>query len=86
METPYQAPLTSEQLAAISASGGFAQCEDPQTHVLYIIQVEPSSVDDVYVREKIDEAYADAIVNGFAALDMAAIKAELNRRLSTKVD
>jgi len=52
----------------------------------HIIQVEPSSLDDGYVRQKIDEAYADAAVNGVAPLDMAVIKAELKRRLASKVD
>lgn len=85
METPYQAPLTSEQLAAISASGGFAQCEDPKTHVMYhLIKLESPSIDDEYFRQKIEEAYGDAAENGIAPLDMAAIKAELHRRLDSR--
>jgi hypothetical protein len=85
METHVQAPLTPEQLAAIHAGGGFAQCEDPTTHVLYhLIQFDPPSIDDQYVRRKIEEAYADAAEIGFEPLDMVAIKAELNRRLATK--
>jgi hypothetical protein len=85
MEAPYQAPLTPEQLAAINASGGFARCEDPSTHVLYqLIRFETPAVDDDYVRQKIDEAYADADENGFKPLDFVAIKAELHRRLATK--
>ena len=85
MEPTYQAALTPEQLAAINAGGGFARCEDPTTHVPYqLIQCEPTTIDDDYVREKIDEAYADSANDGFAPLDMAAVKAELNRRLSAK--
>ena len=85
METPYQASLTPEQLDAINASGGFARGEDPKSHVLYhLIQFESSSIDDEYVRQKIEEAYADADENGFAPLDMTNIKAELNRRLVLK--
>lgn len=85
MEITHQAPLTPEQLAAINASGGFARCEDPTTHVLYhLIQYEPPTIDDEYIREKIEEAYADAAENGFEPLDMAAIKAELHRRLVAK--
>ncbi len=83
MEMTHQAPLTPEQLAAINAGGGFARCEDPTTHVQYhLIQVELSSVDDNYIREKIEEAYADSA--GFEPLDMAEIKAELHRRLAAK--
>lgn len=83
METTHQARLTPEQLAAINAGGGIAQCEDPTTHVRYqLIQCEPSCIDDDYVREKVEEAYADAA--GVEPLDMAAIKAELQRRLAAK--
>lgn len=81
METTHQAPLTPEQLDAINAGGGFAQCEDPTTHVRYqLIQCEQPTIDDDYIREKIEEAYADPA--GFEPLDMAAIKAELRRRLA----
>jgi hypothetical protein len=83
VETTHQAPLTPEQLAAISAGGGFAQCEDPTTHVHYqLIQCEPQRIDEEYIRRKIEEAYADSAGSG--PLDMAAIKAELQRRLAAK--
>jgi hypothetical protein len=85
METTYQAPLSTEQLAAIAASDGFARCEDPTTHVQYhLIRLEPATIGDDYVREKLAEADADIAQNGFQPLDMAAIKAELNRRLAAK--
>jgi hypothetical protein len=45
-----------------------------------LIQVEPATIDDEYIRAKVEEAYADRA--GIQPLDMAAIKAELNRRLS----
>src|SRR3954464_12433039 len=83
MEPTYQASLTPQQLAAITAGGGFAKCEDPNTHVRYeLVQVEPSPVTDEYIREKIEEAYADPA--GIAQLDMAAIKAELGRRVAAR--
>lgn len=83
METTHQASLTPEQVAAILAGGGFALCEDPTTHVQYqLIQVEPMTIDDEYIRAKIEEAYADP--EGDRPLDMATIKAELNRRLAAK--
>ena len=85
MDTPYQVPLTPEQLAAINAGGGFAHCQDPATHVQYeLIQREPMTIDDDYIREKVAEAYSDP--DGFKPLDMAAIKAELQRRLAANDD
>ena len=45
-----------------------------------LIQVEPAAVDDEYIRAKIEEAYNDPA--GVQPLDMAAIKAELKRRLA----
>jgi len=85
METPFPAPLTPAQLAAITAGGGFAQCEDPTTHVRYhLIPFELPTLDDDYMREKIDEAYADAGDSGFQPLDMGAIKLELQRRLDAR--
>jgi hypothetical protein len=81
MEPAHQASLTPEQIAAINAGGGFAFCEDPSTHMYYqLIQVDPTTIEDDYLRAKIEEAYADPA--GIQPLDMTAIKAELNRRLA----
>jgi hypothetical protein len=83
MENTYQAALTPEQLAAITAGGGFARCEDPTTHVQYqLVQLKPSTLGDNYFKEKIEEAYAEAGEQGFQPLDMVAVKAELKRRLA----
>jgi hypothetical protein len=83
MEPAQIAPLTPEQLAAMTAGGGFAHCEDPTTHLQYqLIQVEPPIVDDDYIRQKVQEAYADPA--GFEPLDMDAIRAEVQRRLAAK--
>ena len=85
MEPTYQAALTPEQIAAITAGGGFARCEDPTTHVQYqLVQVEHPNLNNNYFREKIEEAYADAGEQGFEPLDMAVIKSELKRRLAAK--
>ena len=83
MDASFQTPLTPEQLAAVHAGGGFAQVEDPTTHRVYFLieQAEPPVLDDDYVREKIDEAYADG---GLEPLDMKALKAEFQRRQSAK--
>jgi hypothetical protein len=83
MDASYQTPLTPEQLAAVQAGQGFARVEDPVTHRVYFLieQPEPPTIDDDYVRAKIDEAYA---VGGIAPLDMNAIKAEFARRQAAK--
>jgi hypothetical protein len=82
MDAIFQAPLTPDQVAAIHAGGGFARMEDPQTHRVYYLieqQPEPPALDDEYVRQKIQEAYAEG---GLEPLDMAAIKAEFHPRQS----
>jgi hypothetical protein len=79
MDSTFQAALTPEQLAAVHAGGGFARVVDPATNRIFVLieQTEPSTLDDDYVREKIDEAYA---AGQLEPLDMAAVKAEFWRR------
>jgi hypothetical protein len=85
METPYHVSLTPEQLAAISAGGGFAECEDPTTHVQYqLIRVESPTISDEYIRQKVEEAYAGNVECDVAPLDMTKTKTELQRRLAAK--
>jgi hypothetical protein len=84
MEAFFQGALTADQLAAIHAGGGFARMEDPQTHRVYFLieqQPAPPTLDDEYVRQKIEEAYAEG---GVEPLDMAAIKAEFHRQQAAK--
>ena len=84
METPYPAPLTPEQLAAINAGDGCARCEDPASHVVYLLikQADPAAVDDDYIREKIEEAYADIQTGNFAEWDVEEVKRKLRERLA----
>jgi hypothetical protein len=83
MEPTHVAPLTPEQIAAIAAGGGFARCEDPTTRRKYeLIEIEPVTISDDYVRAKVEEAYADGA--GVEPLDMASVEAELQRRLDRK--
>lgn len=85
MEAAHHAPLTPEQLAAIHAGGGFARCEDPATHVRYqLIQLQPITIDDDYVRAKLAEAQADCDRGDVADWDVDAVKKELNDRLARK--
>jgi hypothetical protein len=87
MDPTFQAALTPEQIAAITAGGGSARCEDPTRNVQYqLVQIEPARLEDDYFRERVEEAYADAREKVIQPLDMAAIKAELNRRLSAKTN
>ena len=83
MENSQLPPLTPEQIAAVNAGGGFACCEDPNTHVVYELMQrdEPPTLSDEYFREKLAEAEADMALNGVQPLNMAAIKAEFERRL-----
>ena len=81
MDTTYPAPLTPEQLAAMNAGGGFAHCEDPITHLRYhIVQYEPPTIDDDYVRAKLAEAQADIDEGRVAELDTSEIKRQLRER------
>jgi signal transduction protein with GAF and PtsI domain len=85
MDTPYQAPLTPEQIAAINAGDGFALCEDPATHVQYqLIRNEEITLDDDYFREKLAEAQADVDRGEVAEWNVDEIKRELAERLSKK--
>ena len=82
MESPLQASLTPELLAAVQAGNGFARVEDPTTHRVYFLieQTAQPTVSDDYVRRKVDEAYAEG---DLGPLDMEAIKAEFRRRMAT---
>jgi hypothetical protein len=85
MENSFQVPLTPEQLAAINAGGGYAQCAYPINHIHYqLIRFDPNAVDDDYIRAKIEEAYSDP--TGPEPLDMGAVRAELQRRIRAKSD
>lgn len=76
MDAPVQASLTPEQIAAIDAGGGFARIQDPASNRQYILvaQSDPVTIDDQYVRQKVDEAYRD---NDIAPLDMNAVRNKL---------
>jgi hypothetical protein len=85
MEPAQIAPLTPEQLAAITAGGGFARCEDPTTHVQYqLIQIEKTSIDDEYIREKLAEAQADIDRGDCAEWNVDEIKREVYERLAKR--
>jgi hypothetical protein len=84
--THQQAPLTSEQLAAMNAGGGTARLEDPQTHIVYTLTCEPAEreYDDDYIREKLAEGYADFEAGRYAEWNLEEMKAELAQRLAKK--
>jgi hypothetical protein len=87
MEDTHMAPLTPEQIAAITAGNGFARCEDPNTHRQYeLTEVEPITIPDVYIQKKIEEAYADIDRGDVAKWDVDEINRELQKRLAAKQD
>lgn len=83
MDASLQTSLTPELLAAVQAGGGIARVEDPTTRRVYLLidQGASPTLGDDYVREKIEEAYADG---EFVPLDMEAIKSEFHRRQTMK--
>jgi Arc/MetJ-type ribon-helix-helix transcriptional regulator len=85
MESPRQAPLTPEQIAAVQEGAGLARLEDPNTHRIYILseQLEPT-LDETYVREKLQEAQASIDRGEVADWDVDEFKADLRDRLAKK--
>jgi hypothetical protein len=85
MEPAQIAPLTPEQLAAVTAGGGFARFEDPTTHVQYqVIQIETTSIDDDYIRAMLAEAQADVDAGRCAEWNVDEIKREVYERLANR--
>jgi hypothetical protein len=85
MDDTFQVPLTPEQLAAITAGGGYARCEDPTTRIHYqLLQFEPSTLDDNYVREKLAEAQADVEHGRVAELNFDEMRRALKNRLDRR--
>lgn len=85
MEPAHLAPLTPEQLAAMTAGGGFARCEDPSTHLQYqLIQVETTTIDDEYILARLAEAQEDVDQGRVADWDVDEIKREVYERLAER--
>jgi hypothetical protein len=85
MEPTFQASLTPEQVAAINAAGGFANCEDPLTHLRYqLMTCDPPSLDENYIREKLAEAALDIECGNVADWDANEIKAVCRERFENK--
>ena len=85
MEKIVQAALTPEQLAAITAGGGFAHFEDPTNHIHYhLVQYEPPTLDDDYIREKLAEAQASIDRGDVADWDVEELKREFREVLAKK--
>ncbi len=85
METPRQAPLSPEQLAAVREGEGYAHLVDPNTQQVYFL-TEPSvpAIDDDYVRAKLDEAQASIDRGEVSDWDVNDIKAQVRQRLAQK--
>lgn len=87
MDAPRQVPLSSEQLAAVREGEGFAHLLDPNTRQVYFL-TEPitPTIDDDYVREKLDEAQASIDRGEVSDWNVDDIKAELRKRLAKKAE
>lgn len=85
MNAPQSAPLSPEQIAAIRAGGGYAQLVDPNTQQVYVL-TEPCvpTLEESYVREKLDEAQASIDRDEVADWDLDEIKAEVRQRLAAQ--
>jgi hypothetical protein len=85
MESPSLNPLTDAQIAALEAVGGVGLGEHFVTHRTYLLieQIEPT-VDDDYVREKLDEAQASIDRGEAGDWDVHEIKAEVRRRMESQ--
>ncbi len=85
MDAPRQAPLSLEQLAAVREGEGYAQLVDPNTKQVYFL-TEPftPTIDDDYIRKKLDEAQASIDRGEVSDWNVDDIKAEVSRRLAQK--
>lgn len=85
MESPRPAPLTPEQLAAVRAGEGYAQLVDPNTnHVYFLSEPVTPTIDEEYVREKLEEAQQSIDRGEVSDWDVNEIKAEVRDRLARK--
>jgi hypothetical protein len=86
MDTPRQASLTPEQLAAVNAGGGFAQFVDPTSNFVYYLikQTDPPTIDEDYIREKLAEADSDIEQGNYVEWNIEELKHELRERLAVK--
>jgi hypothetical protein len=86
MDTPRQASLTPEQLAAVNAGDGFAAIIDPTNRFTYYLikQADPPQVDDDYIREKLVEADIDILRRNYGKWDVEEVKRFLLERLAAK--
>jgi len=85
MDIPRQVPLSSEQLAAVRDGGGYAHLIDPNTQQVYFL-TEPISptIEEDYVRDKLEEAQASIDRGEVSDWDLNDIKTEVRRRLAEK--
>jgi len=83
MDAPRPAPLSSEQLAAIREGEGYAHLVDPNTRQVYFL-TEPCvpTIDENYIREKLEAAQVSIDRGDIADWDVDEIKAEVRQRLT----
>ena len=85
MEAPNLTPLTPEQLIALEAGHGIVHAQDPATHRAYLLieEVDPT-IDEQYVREKLDEGISAIEAGEVSEWDAEQFKAQLVQRSDAK--
>jgi len=86
MNASHQVALTPEQVAAVEAGNGVAHAEDPITHRVYLLveQGQGPTLSDEYFRAKIAAGLTEAERGESQPWDVAAMKADLQRRHAEK--
>ena len=81
MATPHSTPLTPEQIAGLEAGGGILRGQDPATQRAYLLieQIKPT-IDDGYVREKLQEGVAAIEAGEISDWNVDEFKDELRQR------
>jgi len=85
MDAPRPVPLSPEQIAAVREGDGYAHLVDPNTQQVYFL-TEPfvPTIDESYVREKLEEAQASLDRGEVSDWDVEEIKAEVRQQLAHK--
>ncbi|TWT37885.1 hypothetical protein KOR34_28510 [Posidoniimonas corsicana] len=76
-------PLTPDQLHALAAGHGVAEFVDPTTNRVYVVSESGGTMalDDAYIKQKLDEARADAKAGRFTeGFDVESFLAEARER------
>lgn len=83
MDVPSVNPLTPQQIAALEAGDGIMFAQDPATQRTYVlIEQAESTIDDAYLREKLDEAQASIDRGDVADWNVDEVLAVVRQRIA----